>query len=214
MGRIQKACLLWVMLFLATIAFSSQGNWLTKPFPQPFEGVWQYSEELTPILKVQVEKVATLSRRGQLRLQQLKKQNYSCRHVLSGVWRCSRQASLDKIADEIRTKLESQMSTFILNFIPTTGSVEGIHNGNEYKAWRVHRPVKTEKGEYNSYEWTWTPELSKVILRSATREIPTVYLNLDDSLNISQQHSVNRTVDRNRFEIHVIRAHFQKVEDQ
>ena len=36
--------------------------------------------------------------------------------------------------------------------------------------------------------------------------------NLDEALNISQQYSVNHTVDKNRFEIHVIQAHFQKSE--
>ena len=212
MGKVQKICLVWVMLFLAAVAFSSRGHAPDKPVPQPFEGTWHYSGELTPVLKIQVERVPAISESGKLRLAKLKNEKYGCHHVMRGIWRCSRQVKLEDISGKARRNLEKQMTTSILSFIPSDGGFGEIHDGESFKSWKVDRPVHTEVGIYESYEWTWTPSISKVILRDELNELPTVYLNLGESLNISQQYSVNHTVDKNRFEIHVIQAHFQKSE--
>lgn len=212
MRKTLKICMLWVLLSLVAIAIASQEGGQAAPFPTPFSGTWQYSEKLTPVLKIQVEKVYALSKGGKLRLQKLKDQKYGCHPVMRGTWRCSRQVPLSHVTDKIRIRLEAQLNPSILNFHTSDGAIEEIVDGEEFKSWRVHRSVDTELGVFDFYKWTWTPAISKIILKDPTAKVPTVHLNLDESLNISQQYSINYTVDKNRFEIYIVQAHFQKVQ--
>lgn len=210
-GKIQKICLLWIMFFLAAVAISSRGNSADRPVPVPFHGQWQYQGDMTPVLKIQVETVSSKSSAGKQRLAELKKQKYGCHHVMNGLWRCSRQTELDVVSASSREKIEKQIMTRHFEFLESQGGVREDHDGDSFKSWTVDRPVATDIGDYLSYEWTWTSTLSKIILRESNDpQSPIIYINLSPQLELSQQYSARHTIDRNRFESHIIQVHFSK----
>jgi hypothetical protein len=182
---------------------------LGASLPTPFLGEFKYTENLRPIVKIQVEAVPTFSPRGKQRLATLKSESYSCRHVMNSTYRCSRSQKLDQVETWAKVRIEKQMRSSQIRFSKPSG-VKNLVDNDDYKTWLVDGEVQTALGAYTEYLLSWTPTLSKVTLKDESRpELELLYFNIEESGDLNQQFLVNKTLDKHRYESHVIQAVFE-----
>ncbi|MCB0406547.1 MAG: hypothetical protein KDD34_00005 [Bdellovibrionales bacterium] len=183
--------------------------------PKPLEGIFKYNGEVHPISKMEVEKVITISKEGKARLNELKSQKFTCQRKTSSIFRCVRGTKLDTVDKSTLKRAEALLPSQTYDFKVSEGGISQEVNGEIYKSWEIHRSVQSDNDVYSSYFWTWTPEISKIIFRNKENIASSIYLNLvNEGMAFNQQVSVAKTVDNNRFEIHIIQLFFNKMSEK
>lgn len=178
--------------------------------PTPLVGDFTYQGEMRPIRKIEVEAVHTISKNGKARLVELKDRSFKCQHVNRGTYRCSQASDLALVEDWARRRIENQMLVKRVSFEKASG-VENLVDNEDYKSWRIQGEVDTAVGQYSEYLWSWTPTLSKVTVADEDQpDLPRLYFNFETESQLNQQTVVHKTLDRNRFESHVIQMVFAK----
>lgn len=193
-----------VLIFLLSVP--SWGH--SEPYPQPFEGLFKYSGELQPVMKIEVERVVALSDAGKQRLQQLKSEGARCSHVQRMTYRCSKQSPLSEVELWARDRVEGLVVSDWIHFVDKPVSIEENANSETFKSWTVTQKVQMAHGEFLSFEWIWTPILEKFFFRDENLE--NVFINMTSDRKLFGQYSVHRTLNRNQYETHIIRVFYAK----
>lgn len=210
MRSIQKVCIAWLFVFASILLYSS----LAKAeilAPEPVLGTYVFVDKFEPVMAIDVKRVYGFTEAGRLQLKDLKSQGYTCKLLPRQTYRCRKHLELKTINKEIENKVFAKIEEHAwFDFLDVQGGTEQLVDGDSYKVWRISRGVSTALGFYRSYEITWTPEISKVVLRDEKEVLPTLYLNFGDLNSLNIQTSVAKTFDRDHFRIYVVRAIYER----
>jgi len=195
----------WLFLIISGILFSSISGANEVQPPTPLKGIFEFTGELEPVLYIDVKRVYGFTSEGKQELRELRAQGYSCQSLPRQTYRCLEQFKTTTLPEKMERKslgvLESVSS---LEFYDVEGDVSLETDGESYKMWRVHRSVSIANFHYENYEMSWTSSISKLTLRAEGQ--PTFYFNMDGPNTINRQISVSRTLDKNHFQIYIVRG--------
>jgi hypothetical protein len=207
---IQKVCIAWLVVFASILLYSSLAKSEVQP-PEPVQGTFVFVDHFEPVMTIDVRRVYGFTEAARLKLRQLKDNGYSCKTTPRQTYRCVKHSELNEIGEELQRRVFAKIEQHLwFDFLDVKGGTELLVDGETYKSWRVSRGVSTALGLYRSYEITWTPEISKVVLRDEKSDLPTIYLNFDALNSFNFQTTVSKTFDRDHFQIYVVRAIYER----
>lgn len=187
----------------------AEASWgqLAEIQPHPPSGLYELSGVVEPVMRIDVQTVYGFTSRGREQLKALKKEGYRCSTLPRQTFRCSQQSELLEVTDEMVDKALSKAGeSRWFDFSRTPIAIEEVVNNETFKMWRVHSRVVSALGRYPNYEMTWTPEISKVVLRDENEALPTLYLNQQDDGGLSSQVSIAKTFSKEQFQIYILRV--------
>ena len=210
MRSIQKLCLAWLFIFISMLVYSSLAE-AEMMAPEPLNGAFVFVDTFEPVMTIDVKRVYGFTEAGRAEVSALKSEGYSCQFLPRQTYRCRKHLETKEVTSEIGDRVFSKIEDHTwVDFLDVKGGVEELVNNDSYKAWRVSRGVSTPLGFYRSYEITWTPNVSKVILRDEKGDLPTLYFNMGDLNALNIQTSVSKTLGRDNFQIHIVRAMYER----
>ena len=212
MGSIQRICIAWLFVFASLVLYASMAKAeILAPVPEPLVGTYSFTDTLEGVMLVDVRVVHTISKAGREELKHFRSLGYACEAKPRQTYRCTDHLEIQTVGEEIRRRVYRKMGELTwVEFPEMSGGVNLETDGESYKMWRVDRHALTSGGEYKSYEISWTPSLSKVILRDQKGDLETEYFNVVSPDTLNMQMTVSKTFDRKHFQIYVVRALFEK----
>lgn len=137
----------------------------------PTQGIHSFQGEFRVVQKTRYETVYSFTDAGRDRLEQLRKDGYSCMHKWNGIYLCSGLLPEDGTDKEVIERVQNKMQTYSkLEFFALRGDPSLISRGDSVEMWEVPQEVSFGGVTYQNYRYLITQGIHKIFLGEPAKE--------------------------------------------